>query len=83
MKIVENKYINALLLLMLFSAIVHMLVLFAIALTSGNLHVLNYFSILNLNYFIPGFSNSFGWDVISFAGMAIIYLVILKNNKQP
>ncbi len=81
-KIVGNKYLNALLLLMLFSAIVHILVVFVFAIISGNLHILNYFSILNLNYFIPNLSsnNSFV-DIISFVFVLCIYLIILKFNK--
>jgi len=80
-KIVENKYINALLLLMLLSAIVHMLILFVFAIISKNLHILNYFSILNVNYFLPNFLNSVQGDIISFIFTLIMYLVILKINK--
>jgi hypothetical protein len=79
--IAQNKYLNALLLFMLFSAIAHVAVLFLMALTSFNLHVFNYFTILNLNYILPGFFTTFLGDVISFVVMAVLYVVILKINE--
>ena len=49
-KIVKNKYLNSLLLMMLFSATVHMLILFYISVMTGNFYILNYFKILDINY---------------------------------
>lgn len=79
--IVKNKYINALLLLMLGSATVHMLILFAATLWSGNIYLLNYFNILSISIFIPDFLNSLAGNMFSFIFMAALYMVILKINK--
>lgn len=82
MKMVKNKYLNALLLLLLFSAVFHMAILFVFAIAFWNIHFLNYFHILNLNYFFPEFSNNYLADGISFAVMLGIYLIILKCNNS-
>jgi hypothetical protein len=81
-EIVKNKYVNSLFLLMLFSAIIHMIILFFIAIWTGNLYVLNYFNILSISYFIPNFLNSFFGDVVSFLFALLIYVIILKMNKE-
>jgi len=80
-KIVKNKYINALFLLMLFSAVIHMLVVFYLAVKYWNLHFLNYFNIVSLSYVIPNFSNNAWCDVASGVLMAMLYVLILKINK--
>ena len=80
-KIVKNKYINALFVLMLFSAVVHMLVVFYLALASGDLYIVNYFNILDLDLFYPNIFNSFGGNIFSIVFVAVIYLIILKINK--
>ena len=80
-KIVKNKYINALFILMLFSAIAHMFILFWWALKSANLYALNYFNILDLDLFYPNIFNSLSGAVFSVMLAIVIYLIILKNNK--
>jgi len=85
MKIVKNIYINALLILMLFSAVVHMLVLFFIAFSRGDLYALNYFNILDLDILSPLiFKNDFLGNFFSLIIMITTYFIILKtNNKSP
>ncbi|OGZ72529.1 MAG: hypothetical protein A2908_01505 [Candidatus Staskawiczbacteria bacterium RIFCSPLOWO2_01_FULL_38_12b] len=80
-KIVENKYLNALLLLMLFSAMVHMVMLLFLTLFSGNLYFLNYFNIVDASYFLPDFFSSFFGTVISFMLVLAMYFIILKINN--
>ena len=80
-KIVKNKYINALFILMLFSAIVHMLIIFYSALTLGDLYIINYFNILDLDALYPEAFNSFIGNVFSILFVVAVYLVILKNNR--
>ena len=80
-KIVKNKYLNALFILMLFSAIVHMLVVFYFALTSGDFYIFNYFNILDLDLFYPNIFNNFIGNIFSILFVVFIYLIILKNNK--
>lgn len=76
-QIVKNKYLNSLLLLMLFSAAVHMVILFFLAMWAGNLYFLNYFNILSVSYFFPNFLNSIFGNIISFLFAGIIYIIIL------
>ncbi|MDO8486365.1 MAG: hypothetical protein Q7S77_01545 [Candidatus Staskawiczbacteria bacterium] len=80
-KIVKNKYLNSLFVLMLFSAVIHMLVLFYSAITSGNFYLLNYFNILDLDLFLPGVFNNFTGDVSSVLFLIIAYIIILRTNK--
>lgn len=80
-KIVKNKYVNALLLLMLFSAIVHMVVAFCFVLLSGDFYALNFFNIIDLDLFYPNIFNSFGGNIISLVFVAGLYFIILKMNK--
>ena len=80
-QIVKNKYWNALLLLMLFSAIVHMIILFYMAGANRNFYFVNYFNILNISSFWPNIFNSFWGNIFSVITVAIIYLIILKINK--
>ena len=80
-KIVKNKYINAVLLMMILSATVHISILFAIALVSGDLYVLNYFNTISLTYFYPDFLNSFLGNIIAFVFMVCMYVIILVCNK--
>jgi len=80
-QIAKNKYLNALLVLMLFSAIAHMAALFILALAGGNVQVLNYFNILDIDALIPNLLNGFAGNVISWLIAASLYLVILKINK--
>jgi len=80
-QIVKNKYVNALLLLMLGSAIFHILLLAFLALWTKNLYFLNYFNILSISYFIPNFLNSFLGDAAATLFALILYLAILFLNK--
>mgnify|MGYP001618598177 CR=1 FL=1 len=79
-KIVKNKYLNALFVLMLFSAIVHMLILFYIAMATGDFYVINYFNIISITYFLPDFFNNLWGNIVSIVFVAAIYFLILKIN---
>jgi len=81
-QIVKNEYLNALFLLMLFSASVHMLILIYFALISQDPYVLNYFNILDIDAFVPGFLNSVGGNIFSLFFAAGLYLLILIKNKR-
>jgi len=80
-KIVKNKYVNALFVLMLFSAIVHMIIIFYSTIDSGNFYTINYFNILDLDLFYPDILNSFSGNIFSIFFVVVLYLIILKNNK--
>ncbi len=82
MKIVKNKYLNALFLLMLLSAIIHVLILFYMFSKSGNIYILNFFNIVDLSYFLPSSVNSFFGNIVSFIFVIVLYGIILKINKN-
>jgi hypothetical protein len=81
-KIVKNKYLNALFLLMLLSAIIHMIILFYWSAIHSDLYVLNYFNILDVDFFFPNILNSFWGNTFSVLFVVAIYLIILKINKS-
>ena len=80
-KIVKNKYVNALLLLMLFSAVTHMIVALCFVLLSGDFYILNFFNIIDIDLFYPNIFNSFSGNIFSVFLMIAIYMFFLKNNK--
>lgn len=83
-KIVKNKYLNALFVLMLFSALVHMLTLFFLAFSRGDLYALNYFNILDLDILFPLiFRNNFFGNFTSLIFIILFYILILRvSNKN-
>ncbi|MBI2049993.1 MAG: hypothetical protein HYT35_00865 [Candidatus Staskawiczbacteria bacterium] len=81
-KIVRNKYLNALLVLMLFSAVVHMLVVFYSAIAFKDFYIINYFNILDVDLFYPGAFDSFAGNVFSIFFVITAYVIILKSNKK-
>ncbi len=80
-KIVENKYLNALFLLMLLSAIIHMAVLFCFAILSHNAYSLNYFNILDLDLLYPNLFNGIAGNIFSIIFVIFLYFIILAVNK--
>jgi uncharacterized membrane protein len=80
-QIVKNKYLNALFLLMLLSAIIHMAILFFLAIKTADIYVLNYLNILDVDLFLPNILNSVFGNIFSLFVMVLIYLAILKINK--
>jgi len=81
-KIVKNKYVNTLFLLMLVSATVHMLTLFFVAFSRGDLYILNYFNILDFDVLFPTiFKNDFLGNFASLIVAIATYFIILKINK--
>jgi hypothetical protein len=78
MHIVKNRYLNALLLLMLFSAILHMTVLVIRFAGSGNWNLLNFFTIVGLQPFLPAFWSG---NTVSVLAVLALYGIILKLNK--
>ncbi len=79
--IVKNKYLNALYILMLVSAGLHVAILFLLAVTHGDLYFLNYFNIIDIDYFIPNFLNSVAGNLIAGLFTLGLYLSILYINK--
>ena len=82
-KIFKNKYLDSLFIIMLFSASVHMLILFFLALRRGDLYILNYFNILDLDILFPAvFKNDFFGNFASLIFVVLFYFLILKGNRK-
>ncbi len=79
--IVQNKYINSLFILMLLSAVVHLLVLCFLAVRSNAWYLLNYFYIIDIDKII-NIPLSFSAGIISWLFAAAVYLIILKFHKK-
>lgn len=80
-KINKNKYFNAIFVLMLFSASLHMLILFYLAIIQKNIYILNYFNILDLDLLFPKiFVDNFTLNCIAFLVVIILYIYFLKKN---
>jgi hypothetical protein len=80
-RLAKNKYLNSFLVLLLVSAVIHFILLVSKTLATGDLHVLNFFHILDIDWFAPGLSAGFGGDIISWITAGILYIAILKLNK--
>lgn len=82
-QIVKNKYLNALFVLMLFSAVAHMLILIFIALKTSDVYVLNYFNILDLDILFPAiFKNGILGNLASLVFVASFYIIILQWTEK-
>lgn len=79
-QIVKNKYLNALFLLMLFSAIAHLALLLVFAMFSKNAYTLNYFNILDLDLFWGNIFNNIWGNITSSGVVLLIYIMLLKFN---
>ncbi|MBS3092154.1 hypothetical protein J4466_01915 [Candidatus Pacearchaeota archaeon] len=76
--IVKNKYFDALLKLMLFSAIIHVSLLIIYSIFSQNIFILNYFNILDFDLIFQSIAEGATNFLLSVAVVVIIYIVILK-----
>ncbi|MBU2103245.1 MAG: hypothetical protein ABH865_09475 [Candidatus Omnitrophota bacterium] len=75
--IVQNRFQEAFVKFVLFSAIIHVVVLLILALRSATATYLNYFYILQINLLFPGLTHGAMAQIVSILSAAIIYLVIL------
>jgi len=81
-KIIKNKYLNAFLLLLLYSAVFHFIVLVLRCFLEKTVYPLNFFNILNLNFLFPSiFKDTLSGDVISVIVVIVIYLFLLKKQR--
>lgn len=81
-KIVNNKYLDALLKTMLFSAIIHMILLFIYIGISGKFYLANYFNILDLDLFSPKFIEGAGSLILSGVVVLGIYIFFLFKRDS-
>jgi len=73
----KNKYIIALKRTILFSAIIHLLILLWYAINTGNLKIINLFNILDLDLIYPNILKGNLSDFLSILALIIIYIVFL------
>jgi hypothetical protein len=78
----QNKFFIALKRTILFSATVHLLILFWHSISTGNLKVINLFNIIDLELIFPNIITGSLSDVFSFITLIIIYTVFLLNYKK-
>ena len=81
-RIVDNRYLDALLKLMMFSAIIHIIILIPCALVTGNGMLMNYFNILDLDLVFPGVENGALSQVICVVVAVAVYCAMFFTNKQ-
>lgn len=81
-KIIKNRYINAFLLLLLYSATFHFLVIVFRSFAQRNFYPLNFFGILNLDILFPElFKNTLSGNIASIIVVVVIYYVIFKTQR--
>ena len=76
MKTSENRYIDALIKLILFSAVFHIILIIIYSIVNLDITHLNYFNILDIDLFFPGIIDGPLSQVFSILMIAIIYLII-------
>jgi len=74
-RIVNNIFVKSFLRFVLLTALVHIGVLVIKTVKEGDIKLLNYFSILDLNSFFPKIINGWWSDVISLVIMLLIFFV--------
>ena len=81
----KNKYFVALKNLILYSAIIHLILLIIYSIIKWDIVYLNYFNILDFDLFLPNIIHGYLSQILSIIVLVIVYLVIyfipLKNNK--
>ena len=82
-RFVKNRYLDSLLKLMLFSASVHILILIYHSISSRDITAMNYFNILDLDFFFDDIAKGTLNNIISVATMVVIYLMIYFFLSKP
>ncbi len=77
----KNRYIDSVFKLILFSASLHILILFMAAFLRKDPPMLNYFKILNVEYLFPNFPFGNFSNVASVFVLFSVYLIFLIGSK--
>lgn len=77
---IKNNILKSFLKFVLVTALIHIGVLVFKTIKEGNIKLLNYFSILDLNSFFPKITKGWLSDVISVIIMAAIFLIFLVSG---
>ena len=80
----KNRYLNALFLLMLLSAIVHTSLMFFLAITAGDPKLVNFFSIIQLNLLWPdsAFLSSMAAASVTAGAIYLFFFWLSKKSKD-
>ena len=85
-KIANNRFLDAFLKFLLFSAILHFLVLVVTSIITLDIGFLNYFDIIDVNLFLPGIDVGMISQIFSASLIIILYALIFflytKKNKS-
>ncbi len=82
MKFFRNKYVIALKNVMLFSAIVHMIMIAIYSIVKLNTVKFNFFDILDLDLFFPNIIKGNLSQVFSIIAFVIVYCIFFFINKE-
>ena len=75
---VKNRYLDAAIKFVLFSATVHLILITIYVITHIGVVSLNYFDILDVDLFIPALKNGLASQLISLVFAILFYTLILK-----
>ncbi len=74
---VRNRYLDAFLKLVFLSGLVHIFILLSYYAVNGDLAILNYFNILDLDLFFPGITLGNTSNITPFVALSAVYSGIL------
>jgi len=78
---ISMKYLHAIKETIFYSALMHLVILILISIRENNLLVLNYFNILDIDYFFPQILDFTFSTLSSFALFIGLFVVLLYKNK--
>jgi hypothetical protein len=81
-KISENRSIDAFLKLILFSGILHIVIVIIACVRQRSLQPLNYFSIIELDQIFPRLTANFAGDVGALLSMLCVYIIFLYLGRK-
>ncbi len=82
-KIANNRFLDAFLKLMLFSAVLHIATLIIVSIKKADAAPLNFFSIVGVDQFIPGIDKGLSSQITSLSLIIILYgMIYLLYTKK-
>lgn len=79
----DNPFLDALFKTMLLSASIHMLILFFFAAKAHQYELLNYFNILDLDFFFPNIAKGYVSMLLATLTVVVVYLYFfVRRNKK-
>jgi len=79
----KNRFLNTLVKFILFSAVLHILLLAIAFVFKRDLTAVNYFNVVGLNLFFPEIGQGLASQIFSLLTMVVIYgLIFFVSNKK-